>query len=175
MITILFTQTHSIYKSLVEDTYDKERNALNWKGGNTCIAHPPCRAWGNYSHKAKPEPGEKELSIWAIQQVRQWGGILEHPKSSKLFKQLLPQPGKQDLYGGWTLSIDQHWFGHPAKKPTYLYIVGIEPKQIPAYPISLNRWSNTIEKMSRHQREHTPLKLAKYLINIAELIESNKK
>lgn len=41
------------------DCWDMERDALNWPGGNSVIAHPPCRAWGQLSHMENPRPGEK--------------------------------------------------------------------------------------------------------------------
>jgi hypothetical protein len=61
-VSALFVRKDSIYKELGVDCWDAERNALNWPGGNPLIAHPPCRAWGQLSHWAKPLPGEKEGS-----------------------------------------------------------------------------------------------------------------
>lgn len=175
MISVLFTQKNSIYEKLGMDCWGIERNALNWPGGNAIIAHPPCRSWGNYAHLAKPRPGEKDLAVWAIGQVRQWGGILEHPKRSKLWPTYLPEPGQEpDQFGGWTLYINQHWFGHKAQKSTYLYIVGIEPGQIPEYPINLNAITGSVRNMNKKQREHTPVNLAKWLIQTATLIGEQK-
>lgn len=86
----------------------------------------------------------------------------------------LPTPGqKPDQYGGWTLNIDQHWFGHRGTKRTNLYIVGLQPKQIPPYPITLNEITRSIEKMGKAERERTPLELAMWLIKTAELCKPN--
>lgn len=169
---ILFAQQNSIYKEFNTDIWDIIRDAKKWPGGEPIIAHPPCRAWGNYSHKAKPRPGEKELAIWAIEQVREWGGIVEHPASSKLWK-TIGATTKPDLYGGWILNIDQHWFGHRAIKRTNLYIVGCKPKEIPPIPLKLRQTTTTVERMGKKEREKTPKDLAEWLIKLIFVIKQN--
>ena len=194
IVTVLFARSDSIYKTLPGvDVYDAQRNALNFPGGTPVIAHPPCRAWGQLSHMAKPVPGERELALWAIEQVRKNGGVLEHPRQSKLWPAAqLPRPGYTDDHGGWTLPILQSDFGHRAKKATYLYIVGVEPKNIPQLPIILGDSTHIIGTSGRRrngrrlrpgeqgykpecthpEREHTPILLAKYLIELAEKCSS---
>jgi len=102
VVSALFVRRDSVYKELNIDAWDIDRNALLFSGGNPVIAHPPCRSWGQLSHLAKPRAGEKELAIWAIEQVRNCGGVLEHPRNSKLWKYMsLPMPGKGcDQWGG---------------------------------------------------------------------------
>lgn len=175
MVTVLFTQTNSIYNQLGTDNWDIHRDATKWPGGNAIIAHPPCRAWGNYRQWAKPRPGEKDLAIWAIQQARAWGGIVEHPKTSQLWKTLqIPKPGQQpDPYAGYTISIDQFWYGHRAKKDTWLYIKGINLQQLPLIPIRYDCITRTVEDMGKKEREATPLALANWLIQTATLINEN--
>lgn len=175
MISVLFTQKRSIYHELNQDCWDETRDARRWPGGNAIITHPPCRAWGNYRHKSRHSESEKQLAIFSIHKIRLWGGILEHPRTSKIWKELqLPKPGQPDLFGGFTIAIKQSWFGHKAEKETILYIVGITEKQLPPIPITFDLVPNTIEKMSKNQREHTPIKLAKWLILTTNLIEQNK-
>lgn len=175
--TILFTKKNSIYKELNTDTWDITRDATKYTGTEPVIAHPPCRAWGNYRHMAKPTPGEKYLAIWAIRKIRQNGGVLEHPKGSTLWKRLKLPKGKDqpDHWGGWTLNIDQKWFGHRAKKNTNLYIVGTTKKNIPGIPITLEKHITTIENMGKPEREKTPKALAIWLIQLIEIIKMNKK
>jgi hypothetical protein len=74
---------------------------------------------------------EKELAIWSIAQVRKWGGVLEHPQRSRIWKNL-PQPWKSDEYGV-TVELDQWHWGHPASKPTRLYICGAS--KLPEWPL----------------------------------------
>lgn len=176
MITVLYTRTNSIYKKLGQDCYDINRDARSYTGGNSIIAHPPCRAWGQLSHMAKPRPDEKSLAIHSLIMVRLYGGILEHPRNSKLWKTMkLPMPGETDQYGGWTLCINQIWWGHRAEKKTFLYIVGCKPKEIPDLPITFDLPIRGINDMAKPERERTPEKLAIWLIQLAETCNKNLK
>lgn len=178
MISVLFTRKDSVYKSMNLDCYDIERNALTWAGGNPIIAHPPCRSWGQLSHFANPRPGEKELAIYSINQIRKYGGVLEHPRASRLWKEMNLPLGKQtDEYGGYTISINQSWFGHKAEKKTLLYICGVERNNLPEIPlkfdlieyvVSSSRKKAGKKEISKADRERTPIDLAKWLIQVAE-------
>ena len=85
-IAVLFARQDSIYKTLPGcDVLDIERDARNWPGGCPVVAHPPCRAWGRLRAFAKPRNDEKELALLAIEHVRQFGGVLEHPAASTLW------------------------------------------------------------------------------------------
>lgn len=140
-VAVLFARADSIYKTMPGcDVYDADRNALNFPGGVPVVAHPPCRAWGRLRALANPLPGEKELAFFAVDQVRRFGGVLEHPATSLLWAEAgLPAPGQRDDFGGWTLPVFQCWFGHRAEKPTLLYIVGVDPDQVPRLPLALGR------------------------------------
>lgn len=135
-IAVLYARKDSIYKKLPGcDVWDEVRDARKWPGGTPVIAHPPCRAWGRLRHFARPAPHEKDLALHAVAMVRQWGGVLEHPKGSTLWKAAaLPHGTARDEYGGWTLSLHQHWFGHRAEKATFLYVVGCAPCDAPPLP-----------------------------------------
>ncbi len=186
MVAVLFARHDSIYKTLPDcDVWDFERDARNWPGGCPVIAHPPCRAWGQMSHFATPGNGERELAIWAVEQVRKWGGVLEHPAQSKLWPKLnLPTPGQRDEFGGYTVWISQWWFGHRADKPTHLYIVGCEPSNLPEIPFKLGEASHVIAStvrkgqagwkphVTKAEREHTPLDLALWLRDVALRVAS---
>jgi hypothetical protein len=123
MITALFVREDSIYKSFQIDCFDSQRDAKTFNGNNPVIAHPPCRAWGRLSQFAKPRPDEKELALFAVEVVRKNGGVLEHPYGSALWDVAkLPYPGNIDDFGGYTLCVNQSWWGHKAqKKNTSLY------------------------------------------------------
>lgn len=145
MISVLFARKDSIYKELCSDVWDIQRNALNWPGGNALIAHPPCRSWGQLAHLANPREGEKELAIYSVHQIRKFGGILEHPRASRLWNHMnLPLPGNVDEYGGFSLCVNQNWWGHKAVKNSMLYIVGIDPKEMPATPITFDAIQYTV-------------------------------
>lgn len=187
MITVLFARKDSIYKSMGLDVWDIDRDAMNFFGSNPVIAHPPCRMWGKLSYFAKPRPGEENTAFHAIDRVRQNGGILEHPAYSKLWKVAgLPRPGAGcDEFGGYTIDIDQSWFGHKARKRTWLYIVGVKQSELPLIPLSLDaiqyvvtcskrKHGDNLKEVKKSEREHTPEKLAKWLIETAKLIEHEK-
>lgn len=102
MIAALFVRADSIYKTIPGvDAWDAERDARRWPGGTPAVYHPPCRAWGVFSWRAKPREGERECATWAVDQVRRHGGVIEHPAGSKLWAEAgLPEPGQRDAWGG---------------------------------------------------------------------------
>ena len=188
-VAVLFARADSFYKTLPGcDVYDIDRDARTWGGGSPVVAHPPCRAWGVLSHMAKPRPDEKDLARWAVRQVREWGGVLEHPNASRLWAdQELAVSVSRDCAGGWTLPVNQHWFGHRAEKRTLLYIVGCEPNDIPELPMVLGEAPCIVgtpgrrlngqrlkagdlhyrPETSKAEREHTPPDLARWLVELA--------
>ncbi len=183
-VAALFVRSDSIYKAMAGvDAWDIERDARRWSGGSPVVAHPPCRAWGQLSHMAKPRHDEKDLARWAVAMVREWGGVLEHPKKSRLWAdQSLPNAGQRDAWGGWTLGIHQWDFGHRAEKATLLYIVGCEPRNIPPMPMTGGIPTHVIAsstarrhrghpqfrpEVTKAEREHTPPVLAEWLVELA--------
>lgn len=199
-VAVLFARRDSIYKTIPGcDVYDEDRDATTFSGGIPVVAHPPCRSWSKLRAFAKPRPGEKDLAPWAVEQVRRWGGVLEHPFSSALWPHCqLPAPGQRDSYGGWTLVIDQDWFGHKAEKRTKLYIVGVSPSDIPPLPIRLEEPTHVLAadkragpgrdsprlrkgdpgyrpEISKAEREHTPQALAEWLVELARRCTSESR
>jgi len=185
MIAVLFARNDSRYKELDGfDVYDINRDARIYCASYPVIAHPPCRAWGILSHMANPRPDEKQLAYFALAQVRLNGGILEHPVSSRLWKDAhLPFKDEfQDEFGGFTIEIDQFDFGHVANKMTKLYICGINPSDLPEFPKKRNdiparsicgNVKNTV-RCTQYQREYTPDNLITFFQQICEKISANK-
>lgn len=178
-VSVLFARKDSCYKQLCADVWDVDRDATCYKGKNPVVAHPPCRLFGRMRQFSKANETEKELAYFAVDKVREVSGVLEHPAYSTLWKEKqLPKPGEYDSFGGWTLSIQQHDFGHLAQKSTWLYIIGCSPREIPDIPISLDYPTHCIRPsknslkqqkiVSKALREHTPIALAKYLLRLAE-------
>lgn len=176
-VAVLFARKDSVYKSISGcDVFDKERDALTFARNMPVVAHPPCRAWGRLRTFAQPSPGEMDAARWACLAVQLCGGVLEHPAHSLLWSdQNLPRPGQTDKYGGWTLPVLQKWWGHRAEKPTWLYICGISPSEIPLVPLTLGDASHVIQSSKRDHRPHvtkaereaTPLALAEWLVQLA--------
>lgn len=198
MIAVLFARRDSVYKTFEGcDVFDADRDALTFAGDMPVVAHPPCRAWGGLRKLAKPRDGEKELAIWAVGVVRKNGGVLEHPRGSTLWKHPfeggglpLPTDGA-DAFGGYTLDVCQHWWGHKAEKRTWLYIVGVPRSRLPQLPLVLGKGTHVITQsrsynntrfkkgmqgwrpeVTKAEREHTPAALAKWLVQLAGMVEA---
>ncbi len=179
-VAVLFAREDSIYKELPGcDVWDKERNAMIYDDDLPIVAHPPCRAWGQLRKFAKPEPGERNLARLAVALIRKNGGVLEHPKSSQLWSdQQLPEGQAVDEYGGFTLHVDQYWWGHKARKSTRLYVCGCRPGDVPRMPmvfgepkyvVDTRRKDGTKKYITKAEREATPVEFAKWLCNLARI------
>lgn len=184
-IAVLFARSDSHYKALPEcDVWDIERDARRWPGGCSVVAHPPCRAWGRLRQFAKPRDDEKGLALLAVAHVRKYGGVLEHPSESSLWGTVgLPRPGRApDAFGGWSMEIQQFHFGHRAEKATWLYIVGCHPDDLPEMPFREGKATHCVRptksyprlpSITKAEREHTPPRLARWLVDIAQIAMNN--
>lgn len=179
-VAALFVRSDSVYKLMSGvDCYDADRDARNYPGGLPIVAHPPCRAWGGLRAFANPRPDEKELARFAVRNIRKFGGVLEHPASSILWDDMnMSKTSEPDQFGGWTLHLDQFWFGHQARKRTRIYIVGLRPANLPQLPMILGdapavvgSRKKTRPEIKKADREHTPVMFAEFLVNIARLTQ----
>lgn len=186
-IPVLFCQEGSIYKSFpVCDVWDATRNALNFDEPRPIIAHPPCHLFSRMRGLSTAPESEKELAYFALDHIRKYGGILEHPAHSTLWKEKsLPKPGQLDRFGGFTLVVSQFWFGHKADKLTWLYIVGIESEDLPSIPFALGEPEFTVSysklksvrvkrEIPKRERSATPKRFAEWLIETVQIIEKRK-
>ena len=127
------------------DCWDESSDARKYDGQHPVVAHPPCGPWGRLRHLYKGN--EHACAPRAVEQVRRWGGVLEHPAGSLLWKHFdptsiwdgdekrMPGPGEQpDHYGGYTIEVDQCEWGHVARKRTWLYLVGVPREALEAPP-----------------------------------------
>ncbi|WP_422024781.1 hypothetical protein [Pyruvatibacter mobilis] len=169
-VAVLCAHQRSVYFDLDGcDVYDAKRDARTYTGLFPVVAHPPCRAWGKWAWRARPEPGERELAMFCVDQVQRCGGVLEHPAYSTLWaEKRLPLPGCPAQDGSFTLPILQSDFGHKAPKATWLYINGIAPSELPPMPMRLGEATGRIEMMGRTARMATPVELATWLRDLAE-------
>ena len=180
-VAVLFAREDSHYKTLEGvEVYDAARDARNYDGPWPVVAHPPCRAWATLRHHALPRPDERNLARLAVALVREFGGVLEHPHRTTLWEaQRLPTVGQRDGFGGFTLVIDQNWWGHRAQKRTRLYVVGCEPANVPPLPLVLGEATHTVglwsgrnkancrPSIAKHEYESTPTDLASWLVDLA--------
>lgn len=118
--------------------WDKQRDARLYAGPYRVIAHPPCERWGRYWHGGpsarvrRVKGDDKGCFAAALNAVRTWGGVLEHPAASAAWEAFgMPEPPRSGgwiatLDGGWTCCVDQGHYGHRAQKATWLYAVRCE-------------------------------------------------
>jgi hypothetical protein len=160
------------------DAWDESRDARRYTGPHPVVAHPPCGPWGRLAAYCRHQ--DRTLAILAINQVRTWRGVLEHPAGSRLFREFgLPLPGElPDPCGGWTLSVNQCDYGHVAQKHTWLYVVGLPPTAVrirsgwgvPTHRIAIDRRRPNVsglKECSAVQRRRTPHAFAEFLVDIA--------
>lgn len=184
MIPVLFTHENSNYNKIkIFDCYDINRDALSFNDRIPLIAHPPCRLFSRLRKFSTAPLSEKKLAFFALAKVRQFGGILEHPRSSTLWKNgNFNLNGSVDSYGGFLRSVDLSWFGFPARKKTMLYFCGITPGQLPSFPMSFNAITHVIsssgnsgkKELSKNMRSSTPFPMIEFFIEVMNIINENR-
>jgi hypothetical protein len=181
-VAALYIDPRGPYPKLLgpERCWDEKRDARTYDGPWPVVAHPPCGPWGRLKHLSR-QP--RELGPIAVDQVRRFGGVLEHPAGSALWRHCgLPLPGEPpDSWGGHTIKVNQVEWGHACVKPTWVYQVGL--RLSPAEPPFPGRkpthgiWYGDFERAgragprlrgaSKEIRRRTPPAFAEWLINLA--------
>jgi hypothetical protein len=137
VIAALYVQTGGVYYGLDDvDPWDGARDARLYAGPWSVVAHPPCARWCQlaglvqhvYGYRIGDDGGTFSAALDA---VRRFGGVLEHPAHSLAWAHYgLTEPINDgwmlSLDGGWVAHIEQERYGHGARKPTWLYAYGCE-------------------------------------------------
>lgn len=163
------------------DAFAATQDARRYAGPHPIVAHPPCGPWGRFWWNYKGGEGARSCGLRAVEQVRKWGGVLEHPAHSSLWDAAgMPAPGEgHDHDDGYTLEVRQVDWGHPAVKPTWLYIVGADPADIPPVPlpgqpthvmVRLRRNKNELPELRKNLRHLTPPRFAAWLVELARAV-----
>ena len=138
-VAALFVEKGGSYYDLPGvDPWDVERDARKYHGPHPVVAHPPCQLWVNFAalnfkryggeHNRPGNDGGCFSS--ALASVRRWGGVLEHPASSKAWAAHgLTEPyydgwKRNAANSEWTCEVWQSAYGHAARKRTWLLFVG---------------------------------------------------
>jgi hypothetical protein len=161
MIAALFVEKNGCYYGLPDvDPWDEERDARLYAGPHPVVAHPPCQRWGRFWHGSTRKPHQFALGddggcfASALDSVRRFGGVLEHPADSQAWPAFLlrrpPRDGgwiPADMLGGWTCCIEQGRYGHLSNKRTWLYAFGVELPELEwgqgeqrLHPVALERY-----------------------------------
>ena len=172
-VAALYVKAGGTYYGLPNvDPWDEKRDARTYSGPYPVVAHPPCQRWGKFwfgcplmvkrtgLRKKKGDDGGCFES--ALNAVRRWGGVLEHPWGSHAWAHfLLNKPERTggwiaaDMVGGWTCCVEQGQYGHYARKPTLLYAFGTELPEL--------RWGKTEARYDPEVIARMGLKRAKRL------------
>jgi len=203
MIAALFVETNGVYFGLPNvDPWDEARDARLYDGPWPVVAHPPCKRWGRYwgggpSAKVKRQLGDDGgCFASALESVRKWGGVLEHPEGSHAFKKYhIPCPGRGAgwipcLDGGFVCCVEQGHYGHRARKATWLYAFGAHLPRLYWSPsnagIRLDEGyhsaeerrqaikTGTVQRLSHRERAATPPAFRDILIAMAESVNLAK-
>lgn len=158
-----------------------DRDGKRYDGPHPVVAHPPCKSWGKFAWRVREVSRRAhDCGPRAVAQVRAFGGVLEHPVGSGLWKHCaLPKPGAgRDAWGGFTVEVNQCDWGHPARKPTLLYIVGLEgPEALPPMPapgtpthciVRRRNNAHSLPELPKKLRHITPPAFAAFLAAIAK-------
>jgi len=143
-VAALYVESDGAYSDLAGvDPWDEARDARTYLGPWPVVAHPPCQRWGRFWHGSTRKPHQFKLGDdggcfeAALNDVRVWGGVLEHPCDSHAWSHFgLNRPPRAggwvpDGHGGWTCCVYQGHYGHLAGKPTWLLVYGLALCQLP--------------------------------------------
>lgn len=174
-VAALYIDPRGPYPTLLgpEMCWDEARDARLYNGPWPVVAHPPCGPWS--SMKGLYRGAGRDLALIALDQVRRWGGVLEHPITSGIWKLQPP-----------TLIVEQCDWGHVARKRTGLYIVGVDALPSKPAPRKPTHWCSGvhtpgargetppgIKVCSAQQRRRTPVAFAQWLIGIARRAQTS--
>lgn len=137
MVAALYVQKGGCYFGLDDvDPWDEARDARLYAGPYPVVAHPPCARWCRLAGLVEARWGLRRGDDGgcfraAVDAVRTWGGVLEHPAYSNAFAHhgiAAPVRGvgwQRTICGGFVCQVDQGHYGHQAKKSTWLYAHGV--------------------------------------------------
>jgi hypothetical protein len=138
-VAALYVDPAGVYAGLPGvEVWDEARDARLYAGPWPVVAHPPCQRWCRFAKGIAKQYPDKQVGDdggcfeAALEAVRKYGGVLEHPAGSLAWDHFnLPKPASTV---GWTASllcdgdscyIEQGSYGHPMRKATWLYAVGV--------------------------------------------------
>jgi hypothetical protein len=178
-VAALYMSTRGPYTRLVREWFDVQRNAKLYAGPLPVVAHPPCGPWSKL--RALCTKQDPACGLRAVNQVRKWGGVLEHPEGSKLWIACdMPRPDElPDRYGGRTYAVSQVSWGHPCVKPTWLYCVrvphdlvvdGLRTGGAPTHRVTSGPRGPKLPTAHKTMASATPFEFAVWLCSLANAV-----
>lgn len=201
-VAALFVEKNGAYSGLDGiELWDEDRDARLYDGPHPVVAHPPCARWSRlagfvearHGYKVGDDGGCFEAALNA---VRTWGGVLEHPAYSKAWDHFeIPKPRAHegwtlDVFGGASCYVEQRRYGMVTKKPTWLYAFGVMLPELRwgFEPDSANRFNSTVrlpdgrrsgiagfrDRDGNGQTIHTPTEFRDVLVDMARSVYVRK-
>ncbi len=197
MVAALYVLPDGPYAGLAGvDLWPESRDARLYRGPWPVVAHPPCARWGRYWFGGPSARVRRILGddggcfAAALDAVRQWGGVLEHPEGSHAFRAFgLRHPSRwggwePNVGGGWVCCVEQGHYGHAARKATWLYAVSRHKPADLIWGVATQCMSfdddfrsdaerdrairtGRCQRLSRRQRQATPAAFRDVLLEIA--------
>ena len=184
------------------DPWPESRDARLYRGPWPVVAHPDCARWGKLWAGTTPtNPVRRELGddggcfAFALEAIQRWGGVLEHPAHSRAWATFgLKAPSRPDCWtvachdrALWTCVVEQGWYGHKARKPTWLLACrtdlpslrwGRSPQQTDRLREGQSEEerrrairTGIVQRMSARQRAATPDAFRDLLISLARSVK----
>lgn len=175
-VAALYIDPRGPYPALCREVYDETRDAKTYAGPWPVVAHPPCGPWGRLRFLCTKQ--DASCGPAGVDAVRRWGGVLEHPAESLLFRRCaLPFPGElADGAGGRTYAVRQVAWGHCCEKPTWLYVVGVPAEVVVAgirtggvatHRVTSGPRGPRLPSATHLKRRLTPPAFAEWLVSLA--------
>lgn len=194
MIAALYVQTGGAYFGLSDvDPWDEPRDARNYAGPYSVVAHPPCQRyialgnlnyarWGGEHNRPGNDGG---CFASALASVRLWCGVLEHPANSQAWPMYGLLSPRSSWHGWircnateWVCEVWQSAYGHRARKRTWLLYCGHDrPAELDwhrprgEYQVGIGwayREGRGKPVLSKHESNATPIAFRDALINLAK-------
>lgn len=133
-VAALFVESKGIYPTLLENWWNETKDARLYRGPFPVVCHPPCQRWSILAPLIESMHGYRVgddggCFASALQSVRRYGGVLEHPAETFAWRHFdLVRPATV----GWTRCNQLEWvcevwqsaYGHLAAKRTWLFYCG---------------------------------------------------
>lgn len=189
-VAALYVEKGGVYWDLPDvDPWDIDRDARAYTGPHPVVAHPPCARWSMLAGLVEHQYGYKKgddggCFAAAVNSVREFGGVLEHPAHSAAFAHYdlpLPNAGggwQRGFCGGWSAHVEQVHYGHRAHKATWLYAVGVDLPMLKWGKGESDVWVSYgdydryghVERMGKKERRATPIPFRDLLLDMARSV-----
>ena len=187
-VAALFIDPNGPYPSMEDvDCWDEGRDARQYRGPYPVIAHPPCGRWCGMARMNEKRWGAKVgddggCFKFALQCVRMFGGVLEHPARSIAWSTFGLQKPREI---GWNRVTEREYvaevwqsaYGHKATKRTWLLYCGDNlplsfrlerPRGSHQIGGGIHTGNRLLPRLNQKETHISPPLFANFLVNLAK-------